>query len=122
MPIADINAESVRMKNAQVTLDKYTDGTVALVATDTDEDGMPNVETLSVNLTAYGLTPPDGFLYIKDYSEGVGVTAELARLGFVKPEARFPVGPFRVQVWLVRMLSPLVDESVFERTDKESAR
>jgi hypothetical protein len=57
MFVSEITARYVRMKNAQVTLEKYDNGDLALVGQDTDEDGLPNVESLSINLAAYETSP-----------------------------------------------------------------
>lgn len=84
MFVSEITARYVRLKNAQVTLEKYTDGSLALVAQDEDEDGMPNVETLSVNLTAYDLHPPEGHVYVKDHSEHEGLAQALVNAGLVE--------------------------------------
>ncbi|MEU7317460.1 hypothetical protein [Streptomyces sp. NPDC007083] len=51
-------------------------------------------EPLSVSLEAYGFTPPPGHVFIKDWSEHAGLTANLERAGFVKPVLKFALGPF----------------------------
>lgn len=103
MFVSEINARYVRMKNVQVTLEKYTDGSLALMAEDEDEDGMPNVETLSVNLSAYDIHPPEGHIYVKDHSEHEGLAQALVNIGLVEivgDKIRF--GPFG-EGYLVRI-------------------
>lgn len=68
----------------------------------TDEDS----EVLSVNLEAYGLTTPTGRVWIKDWSEHAGVTAQLISLGAVLYEATARVGPFDSPAHLVNVLAP----------------
>lgn len=82
------------MENAQVSLEKYTDGSTALVAMSVDEDGMPDIETMSTNLSFYGLNPPDGHVYIKDYSEHEGLAIELSERGMVEIVEPVRFGPF----------------------------
>jgi len=95
MFVSEINARYVRMKNAQVTLEKYADGSLALVAEDVDEDGIPNVETLSVNLTAYDMHPPEGHVFVKDHSEHEGLAQALVDAGLVEIVGeKFSFGPF----------------------------
>jgi hypothetical protein len=73
----------------------------ALVIID-QETGGP--ERLSVNLDAYGLTPRPGFVFIKDWSEGSGVTASLAGSGLVEIIDSHMVGPFSTTAYEVRVV------------------
>lgn len=94
MLIPRIDAVYVHMKDAEVRLDKYTDGSLALVAEDVDEDGMPNVETFSTNLSHYDMHPPEGHVYIKSYAEHEGLAEALAELGLVTIVEPVTFGPF----------------------------
>ena len=54
---------------------KYGNGTDALLIDD---------EVMSINLQAYGLVPPAGFIYVKDYSEHEGLADALVAAGVVE--------------------------------------
>ncbi|MET3172972.1 UNVERIFIED_ORG: hypothetical protein ABIB52_000800 [Arthrobacter sp. UYCu721] len=73
----------------------------ALVLIDSETGGP---ERLSVNLDAYGLTPRPGFVFIKDWSEGAGVAASLAKDGLVEITASHMVGPFSTTAYEVRVV------------------
>ena len=60
-------------------------------------------EVLNVNLEAYGLVTPPGYVWIKDWSEHTGVTVQLISLGAVLYEESALVGPFRSAAHLVRV-------------------
>ncbi len=94
MLIDAIDARYVHMKNAQVTLEKYTDGSLALVASDEDEDAYPNHETFSVNLTAYDMHPPEGHVFIKAETEHEGLPQALMDVGLGTIVERIAYGPF----------------------------
>src|SRR5690606_1071240 len=89
-----IHSRHVHMENAQARMQKYADGSTALVAESVDEDGMPDIETMSTNLSFYGLNPPDGHVYIKDYSEHEGLAIELSERGMVEIIEPIRFGPF----------------------------
>lgn len=94
MFVSAINARYVHMKDAQVTLEKFTDGSLALCATDVDEDGLPNEETFSINLAAYDMHPPEGHVFVKDYSEHEGLAQALVNAGLVRIVEPITFGPF----------------------------
>lgn len=73
----------------------------ALVLMD-EETGLP--ERLSVNLDAYGLIPSPGHVFIKDWSEGSGVTASLVDTGLVEVIDTHSVGPFDSTAYEVRVV------------------
>lgn len=112
MLIDTLDARYVHMKNAQVRLEKYTDGSLALVAEDVDEDGIPNHETFSVNLSGYKMYPPEGHVYIKDYSEHEGLAKALADLGLVELVKRVRFGPFGTA-----LLVKISDSILFDREE-----
>lgn len=60
-------------------------------------------EALSVNLSAYNLSPRPGHVFIKDWSEGHGVTASLAKAGIVDVVAAYKVGPFASTAYEVKV-------------------
>ncbi|MFD2794588.1 hypothetical protein ACFS27_13610 [Promicromonospora vindobonensis] len=51
-------------------------------------------ERLSVNLLDYGFIARPGNVFIKDWSEGEGLTARLEAAGLVKRVHKVVVGPF----------------------------
>lgn len=61
-------------------------------------------ETLSVNLQAYGLLAPSGYVWIKDWSEHEGLAASLAASSLVEEVSDTLVGPFSSRAVLVRVL------------------
>lgn len=103
MFVSAITARYVRMKNVQVTVEKYADGSLALVGEDTDEDGLPNKETFSVNLSAYGMYPPEGHIFVKDYSEHEGLANALVTAGLVAIVEPIRIGEFGSPGHLVRI-------------------
>lgn len=99
----DIHAKYVRMKDATLYLEKYTDGSLALVAEAEDEDGFPDRETFSVNLSAYDMHPPEGHVYIKAENEHTGLTDELVKLGVVEIVEPITYGPYGSRGHLVKI-------------------
>lgn len=71
----------------------YGDGSPALVA-DFVYDGEGERETLSTNLSYYGMTPEPGNVFIKDYSEHEGLTDALVKAGAVTMVRPITFGPF----------------------------
>lgn len=104
MHVPKIDARYVHMEGAKVELGTYADGSLALVASDTDEDGILNQETFSVNLApAYGLVPPEGHVYVKNYSEHEGLPEALEALGIVKIVEWVKFGPYNMPAALVEV-------------------
>lgn len=91
-----ITARYVRLTDATVFLATYGDHSTALVAEATDEDGFPNRETLSVNLSAYAMTPPEGCVFVRDYSEHEGLVDALVEAGVASLVERITFGPHDV--------------------------
>ena len=110
MLIERIDTDYVHMTNAQVAVEKYTDSTLALMASDVDENGYPDDETFSVNLTAYGFEPEDGCVFIKDDSEHLGLAKALADLGLGEVISTFYYGPFRVRAHEFKLADTLLEE------------
>jgi|SRR5699024_604562 len=77
------------------------DETNALLFFVTDED----TEVLSIDLDTYGLSTPQGHVWIKDWSEHAGVTSQLASLGVVEHKATAHVGPFESPAHMVKILT-----------------
>lgn len=100
----NINAKHVRVKDGTLRPGQYADGSFALQIEDADEDGMPNTETLSVNLSAYLPAPPEGHIYVKDYAENEGLpdALEEAGIGEIVGDPLY-IGPFNSLVRLVRL-------------------
>lgn len=61
------------------------------------------ISTPTVNLEAYGLFPPEGYAFIKDYAEGEGVAKELERLGIIRIEDEFTFGPYDTRAVLAEL-------------------
>lgn len=61
-------------------------------------------EHLSISLTAYGLRPGDGCVFVKDWSEHAGLTESLEEQGLVEIVGRRVVGPFNSIAYEVRVL------------------
>lgn len=111
MLVEAIDAKYINMKNAQVSVEKYTDGTLGLIAQDEDEEGYPNEEHFSVNLAAYGLTPDDGCVFIKDYSEHEGLAKALEGLGLGTIARTFQFGPFSSNAHEFKLTDALIGEA-----------
>lgn len=60
-------------------------------------------ELLSVNLLDYGLIPMPGKVFIKDWSEGEGLTTRLEAAGLAKRVRKVIVGPFRSTAYEVEV-------------------
>lgn len=98
MPMFKIDSRHVHMVDATVWVGKYTDGNLALLASaffEDDGESYPNDETLSVNLAGYGMIPPPGHVYVKDYAEHEGLPRALEEAGvaFIVG-APVPIGPY----------------------------
>jgi len=65
----------------------------------TDEDS----EVLNINLDQYNLPTPSGHIWIKDWSEHTGLTAQLVAHGIVTREGQTTVGPFESPAMLVKI-------------------
>jgi hypothetical protein len=62
-------------------------------------------EIITVNLSAYGLMPPEGSVFIKDWSESIGLTDSLVAAGVVEIVAALQVGPFNSRAYAVRVIA-----------------
>ena len=98
-----IKSQYVDMTDADLRTARYADGSLALIASATDEDGFPDQETLSINLGVYGLTPPPGCVYVKDYSEHEGLPQALVEAGVGTIENAVTFGPFNASAALFRL-------------------
>jgi hypothetical protein len=88
----NIMARYVRLNEAVVSFTRYRDGSPAMLATGYSEDG-PEQEVVSVNLTAYGLIPDEGNVFVPDYSENEGLPAALVAAGVGTIVREFEFGP-----------------------------
>lgn len=79
----------------------YADGNPGLGATLEWDDGFVENMQLSVNLRQYGMIPPRGFYYIRDYSEYVGVADALEAADIVTKAERVSFGYGKG--WLVKL-------------------
>jgi len=101
-----IKSRFVNMEKAHVSLRSYDDGSTALVAEElVQEDGYTELdrETLSVNLGAYGMYPPLGHVYVRNYAEHEGLPQALADAGIVRLVEPITFGPFNVAGYLVEV-------------------
>lgn len=104
----NINSEYVHMPTATVTVGKYTDGTVAVMANNSDEPW--DDEVLSVNLGGYEMYPPEGHVYVRDYSEHEGLPAALEAAGIATVVERLSFGPHGVKGALMRLADDLTND------------
>jgi hypothetical protein len=65
----------------------YGDGSPALQIWDAE-----GPESLSINLSAYGMVAPEGHIFVKNYSEHEGLPDELQRLGIATKVNEVPIG------------------------------
>jgi len=94
-----IRSKYVHIVDGDVRVTRYADGSLALVAD--DGSGEPP-ERLSVNLAGYGMTPPAGHVYVKDYSEHEGLPHALEEAGVAFKEEEVRFGPWG-HGWLMRV-------------------
>lgn len=86
-----IQSRFVHLDNVRVELGAYQHGGNALLAV--TDDG--SAETLSVNLHAYGMTPPTPtHVYVKDYSEHEGLPDALEAAGVATKVEAVRFGPY----------------------------
>lgn len=101
-PVIDLGYGPLALTTAQ-----YVGGEFALIGTyqEPDEDGyLDPPETLSVNLSGYGLRPSPGNVFIKDWSEHEGWTQKLVDAGLVEIVREVSVGPFSSRAYEVSLL------------------
>lgn len=91
MPYGDLPSTDIHLRskytNEVVTIvrSKYADDSIALFCVDKDT-GEP-ICTPSVCLRGYGITPREGYVFIKDYSENEGMVDALVAAEVIeKPE------------------------------------
>jgi hypothetical protein len=92
------SAQYMRGEYRLRTLGKYGDGSVALELAKPGDDC--DTCMVTVSLAGYGMIPPEGHVYIKNYSENEGILPPLLKAGIfevvemVQPNgsfARFPL-------------------------------
>lgn len=114
MATYDIDARFLHMKDAIVTPRQYADGSLALTAEANDDDGFPEHETLSVNLTGWGVPePPAEHIYVPTWSEHEGLVEALEAAGIATRTDERVYGSFNVHAVLMRV-SPAV---LFDRAE-----
>lgn len=97
-----IDSRYVHVKDGHLHRTQYEDGSLALQI-EYEYDGYPEVETLSVNLSHYGMTPPEGHIWVKDYSEAEGLPDALVKAGVATEVRAEKIGPFDVRVVLMKL-------------------
>lgn len=98
-----IDAVYVHMKDANVRVSQYADKSLALIAEGVDDEGFPDVETLSVNLTAYNLRPAPNCVYVKAYAEHEGLAEALVTAGIGVIEGTIHFGPYNTTAHVLRL-------------------
>lgn len=99
-----IESKYVHITDGHLHRTQYSDGSLALQV-EYECDGYPEVETLSVNLVAYGVTPPPEHIYVKDYSGSEGLPDALVAAGVAEIVERVKFGPFDTAFALVKLVS-----------------
>lgn len=103
----NINSRYVHMKDAVVTVGQYADGSTALTAEASDEDGYPDRETLSVNLSGLGhVAPYPDTIYVPTWSEHDGLPGALQDAGIATDTGEaveIDYGTHRVVAVLMRL-------------------
>lgn len=74
--IATLNVGGHQYAEVYFTHGFYIDGSMAIQAWETSDPADP-ITTVTVNLAAYGATPAEGCVFVKDYSENRGIVASL---------------------------------------------
>lgn len=98
----NINTKYVHITDGTLVRQMYDDGSLALQV-EYEYDGYPERETLSVNLSFYGMVPPEGHIYVKDYAESEGLPAALVAAGIASEVSDERIGPFNVRVVLMKL-------------------
>lgn len=96
-----IKARYVDVVNARVVRGQYADGSLSLSVVSDD----PQDLTISINLSAYGLTAPESHIFVKDYSEHEGLPQALIEAGIAEPVERVEFGPFDGAAWLMKVVA-----------------
>ena len=73
--IATLNVGGHQYTEVYFIAGRYGDGSLAIQCYEAD-DPTP-ITTVTVNLAAYGATPAEGCVFVKDYSENRGIVASL---------------------------------------------
>lgn len=98
-----IDSKYLHVKDGHLHRTAYDDGTTALQV-EYEYDGYPEVETLSVNLSFYGLhTEDDMHIWVKDYAENVGLPDAMVEAGVAEIVRDEFVGPFNTRVVYMRL-------------------
>src|SRR5258708_6588209 len=95
MKIAHVHFQGDEMYGP-VQIIEYVDGSPALRI---------GSQIVSVNLAAYGLVPPAGHVYIKDWSENEGLVDVLVDADVVIVIQKIEVGQFRSRAFLVKVVT-----------------
>lgn len=105
MDTVNIDAEYLKVKDGTLNVSVYESDPewLAVFVEHTDEDGYPEVSTLSVNLNAYVTHPEPGHFYVKDYAENEGVADALVRAKIAERIEDFYFGPFNSRFVLMKL-------------------
>jgi hypothetical protein len=97
-----IKARWVDIEDAEIDANvRYANGEPCLAVWHAECYGRP--EVLSVNLVEYGLVPPTGHVYVRDYAQHEGLVAALMEAGIAEPVEQVTYGDYDAQAWLMRV-------------------
>lgn len=99
-----IHSRYVHITDGELVREVYEDGTLYL-GVEYEWEGLPESETLSVNLSAYDMTPPEGHIYVKDYSESEGLPQALVASGIAEYVEEYRLGPFDCRFVLMKVVA-----------------
>lgn len=84
----------------------YETGHTALMLVDVESSEVgPDEEVLSINLAEYYPGLPDGFIWVKDYSDWAGTADSIAETGLLAKRGRpYKYGPYDAQAQMMEVL------------------
>jgi hypothetical protein len=104
--IATLNVGGYQYTEVYFTHGFYIDGSMAIQAWEASDPETP-ITTVTINLAAYGATPDEGCVFVKDYSENRGIVASLMNdHGLIAPTGEGVKLPHGTIVNEYRLLAP----------------
>lgn len=94
-PIKNFSYDIFNIEKGFIEFSRYEDGQLAFQLYDTSE-GYPELFAVpTINLADYRMFPAEGNVFIKNYSDGLGITTALVEAGVVsEPIRNVRFGPF----------------------------
>lgn len=99
-----IRAKHIKV-NGPLVRGQYADGSMALMI-----GQAPLGEKLSINLIDYGMTPPEGHIFVPDYSQHEGLPEAVAVAGIAAPIRVVKFGPFDATAMLMVVTATDIQE------------